>query len=504
MRTAIRDAEQRLDEARRQNADLALSRDEWGSRLIESWSKRDGGVGKKMKEMASLDLGKAKLVASAMENQEIYFNNPFKSNGSRISESVVSTAFRMVPENAIRVVQLGYGLANRSNIFYEFGMQTPKDTVFYLDPIYAASVRGATAGNIMYQDPNFTYASLDDTKTVATASGTDGVTGSEYALSAGTVLVPVRPGTVKLILTPSGGVPVIVATDDRNGNLVATPSNLSATLTGGTINYATGALAGVKFSAAPAAGTVVSVEYAFSGEDPAQYSQIQEVDIQLRAYPFELREFPVYVIVSNMTKLLLQGTVDIDAQEAIVRNSGGELGKALDFYAINLAMIYARANGSPTVFNFTGAVGEAEIDRAQSVTRYISQAGNAMYNALQRGGVTKIVGGPKAVEMLKLHARFQSTGAQSAVNVYKIGDLDGIDIYKAPASLVPDTELLCVYKNPDVPEDVALAIGTYVPLFASDAVTFKSMQTEQGLAWYGDMKCLQPKYLQRISITGMP
>jgi hypothetical protein len=35
-------------------------------------------------------------------------------------------------------------------------------------------------------------------------------------------------------------------------------------------------------------------------------------------------------------------------------------------------------------------------------------------------------------------------------------------------------------------------------------VTFKSMQTEQGLAWYGDMKVLQPKYLQRISITGMP
>jgi len=504
VRTAIREAEQRLDEARRQSQNTELSRTEWSNRIIEGWSKRDGGVGKAMKEMASKDPAKAALVAAAMENQEIYFSSPFKSDGRKISESVVSTAFRMVPENAIRVVQLGFGQANRSNIFYEFGMQTPKDTVFYLDPIYAASVRGATAGNIMYQDPNFTYASLDDTQTIATAGGSDGVTGSEYALGTGTVLVPVRPGTVKITLTPSGGVPVIVGVDDRNGNLVATPSNLTATLTGGTINYATGAVAGLKFSAAPAASTVVKIEYAFSGEDPSQYSQIQEVDIQLRAYPFELREFPVYVIVSNMTKLLLQGTVDIDAQEAIVRNSGGELGKALDFYAINLAMIYARANGSAVPFNFTGAVGEAEIDRAQSVTRYISQAGNQMYNALQRGGVSKIVGGPKAVEMLKLHARFSDAGAQSAVNIYKIGSLDGIDIFKAPSQLVPDNELLCVYKNPDVPEDVALAISTYIPLFASDAVTFKSMQTEQGLAWYGDMKCLQPKYLQRIVISGMP
>jgi hypothetical protein len=366
----------------------------------------------------------------------------------------------------------------------------------------------------MYQDPNYTYASLDDTETIATATGTNGTNATPVNLAAGVVLVPVRQGTVKITVTPPSGVPVIIGTDDRNGNLIPVafnPGNSSAgVLVAGQIDYKTGAINGLVINTnAPvpgplAAGTVVRVEYAFSGENPSNYNQIQEVDIQLRAYPFEIREFPLYVIVSNMTKMLLQGTVDIDAQEAIVRNSGGELGKALDFYSIGLAMLYARANGTNVNFNYTGAVGEAEIDRVQAITRYISQAGNNMYTALQRGGVQKIVGGPQAVEMLKLHARFSNAGAQSQVNVYKVGSLDGIDIFKAPASLIGDDQLLCVYKNPDVPEDVALAIGTYVPLFASDAITFKSMQTEQGLAWYGDQKVLQPRYLQLLTIENFP
>lgn len=521
MKTIIREAQvgrQVLTGAAPQNRQQQISlnataravqekKDDWSSRLVESWSARPGDVGPKMKKLALENHTKAKLTASVMDNQEAYFNQVMQ-------ESVVSTAFRMVPENALRVVQLGFGIANRSEIFYEFPMQTPKDTVFYLDPIYSTSTRGSTAGNIMYQDPNYTYASLDDTETIATATGTNGTNATPFNLAAGVVLVPVRQGTVKITVTPPSGVPVIIGTDDRNGNLIPVafnPGNSSAgVLVAGQIDYKTGAINGLVINTnAPvpgplAAGTVVRVEYAFSGENPSNYNQIQEVDIQLRAYPFEIREFPLYVIVSNMTKMLLQGTVDIDAQEAIVRNSGGELGKALDFYSIGLAMLYARANGTNVNFNYTGAVGEAEIDRVQAITRYISQAGNNMYTALQRGGVQKIVGGPQAVEMLKLHARFSNAGAQSQVNVYKVGSLDGIDIFKAPASLIGDDQLLCVYKNPDVPEDVALAIGTYVPLFASDAITFKSMQTEQGLAWYGDQKVLQPRYLQLLTIENFP
>ena len=498
MRTQLRDLNSRQSISPQQQERAETRRNDWSDRLIESWSRRPGEVGQKIREAATTSISRGRLMAGVMENQEAHLGT--------LRESVVSTAFRMVPENAIRVVQLGFGIANRSEIFYEFPMQTPKDTVFYLDPIYSTSTRGSTAGNIMYQDPNYRYASLNDIENIATGDGTTTV----FNLATGTLLVPIRPGSVKITVTPSGGSPIVVATDDRNGNLLAVQLNgtggisIGGDVTAGTINYATGQIIGLTFSAALASGTLIQADYNFSGEDPNNYSQIQEVDIQLRAYPFELREFPVEIIVSNMTKMLLQGTVNIDAQEAIVRNSGGELGKALDFYSINLGMMYARANGTSVTFNYQGAVGESEIDRAQSVTRYIAQAGNNMYKSIQRGGVSKIVGGPSAVEMLKLHARFSSAGAQSNVNVYKVGSLDTIDIFKAPVSLVGDTQLLCVYKNPDVPEDVALAIGTYVPLFASDAVTFKTMQTEQGLAWYGDQVVLQPKYLQLINITNLP
>lgn len=462
-----------------------------GDRFLEDWIKRPA-LAEEMTKLAETNLDKARRVATILDTQEAHFND--------ITESVVSTAFRTTPENAFRVVQLGFGQANRGEIFHEFAMQTPQDTAFYLDSTYATTTRGATAGNRMYEDPAFRYAAAQEYAVVGTGNGIL----TTFTLNAGTVLVPVRPNSCKMVYIPAAGVPEIVATDDRGtGNFVQASTN-KVTLTGAnTIDYNTGAVT-VTFTAAPAAGDVIRLEYAFSAENPTNYTQVQEVSLALRAYQFALREFPLYVVVSNMTKMLLTGTLNIEAQEAIVRNAGGELSKSLDFYSIDLAMKYARANGAPTTMNFTGAVGESEIDRAQSITRYIGQTANAMYKAIQRGSVAKIVGGPAAVELLKLHARFTNAGEQPANNVFKTGSIDGMDIYKAPVSLIPDDELLCIYKNPEVPEDVALAIGTYVPMYISDPLTFKSMQTEQGVAWYGDQKVLQPKYLQRLVISNIP
>ncbi len=460
--------------------------------LIEGWSKR-ASIREGLIEMASQNLDKARSTAIMLENNELHFN--------QLDEAVVSTAFRTTPENAFRVIQLGFGQANRGDIFHDFAMQTPKDTAFYIDPTYTASVRGATSGKRMYEDPAFRYASATEYATVATGANN----ALTYTLAGGTVLVPVRPGSVKISATISGGQPEIIAVDDRNGNLIQVDTTSPQyTLSGtNTISYSTGAIT-VTFTANVATGTVIKAEYNFSAEDSAQFTQIQEMGLALRAYPFELREFPLYVVVSNMTKMLLSGSLSVDAQEAIVRNAGGELAKSLDFYAVDLAMKYARGNGTPIAYNFTGATGESEIDRAQSATRYIGQAANLMYNALQRGSVAKIIAGPNAAELLKLHARFTNAGEQSAINLFRMGSIDGIDIYKVPSTMVPTNELLCIYKNPDEPQDVALAIGTYVPLYISDPLTFKNMQTEQGVAWYGDMKVVQPKYLQRVVISNIP
>jgi hypothetical protein len=126
-----------------------------------------------------------------------------------------------------------------------------------------------------------------------------------------------------------------------------------------------------------------------------------------------------------------------------------------------------------------------------------------MYSALQRGGVSKIYGGPNAVSYLKLHKRFTDAGKQPSIGAFKVGALDNIDIFKAPSAIVPNDELVCVYRNEQVPEDVSIAFGTLIPLYQTQKLEFKQLYSELGLAHFGDRKILQGKYLVRIKLNNL-
>jgi len=122
-----------------------------------------------------------------------------------------------------------------------------------------------------------------------------------------------------------------------------------------------------------------------------------------------------------------------------------------------------------------------------------------------RGGVTKLYGNPAAIRYLRLHRRFRDDGAQPAVGAYKVGSLDGIDVYKVPTSIVPDPngegQMVAVYRNREVPEDVSIAFGSLVPLYQTQTLEFKEQYSETGLSFYGDAKVLRSEYLVRIVLS---
>ena len=62
---------------------------------------------------------------------------------------------------------------------------------------------------------------------------------------------------------------------------------------------------------------------------------------------------------------------------------------------------------------------------------------------------------------------------------------------------------MCVYRNELIPEDVAIAFGTLVPLYKTQTLEFKEFYKETGMAIFGDSKVLQPLYLQRIQLNNM-
>jgi hypothetical protein len=475
MRTEMREQSRRSE-----MKEMISKRNDYADRLVEKWSRKKG-IGDGMKEMRDMNPTTARNTSIILENQENHL--------ARLTETQISNSFSTTPENVIRVVRLGYPNSVRGELFLEWGMETARDSIYYLSSVYGKNKRGSTLGDAMKSSDTYRYASEIEIETLGTG---DGSTHAFNGAVSGNLVAngPLRPYSVQVLVD---GAPV--ATDNGSGGLTGTVLNSSET---NTINYTTGEVT-VTFTTPPDNGDSVQILYFYDSEEDTQYDDIGSVELQLRDYQFRVKPWPLYVSWSKMTELLINTTLNIDAEDALVRGAADELKKSLDYHAVRMAYRASRGNTAVS-FDVQGAVGEAESDRAMAFSRTIDEAGDVMYSTLQRGGVTHMVGGPNAVSYVKLHARFSGEGAQPKVGIYREGSLDGISLYKAPPSVVPNDEILFIYHNADIPEDVSLAFGTLVPLYRTQTLEYKEFYSETGLAFFGDAKVLQSNYLVRGQI----
>jgi hypothetical protein len=389
------------------------------------------------------------------------------------------------------VLRLGYLNTCRQDAFWEMGLATAHDIFFYLEPKYRKTLRGANAGDIMYQSKSWRSASDEGEWPAAeTANGTV----ATFTFAPTAAELPLTPYTLKIYKGNS-----LVANDNGKGRIEGTDTDGTAIT--GTVNYVTGA-GSVTFAAPPAAGNPVVMAGSIALENDNDLAITQSVELSLRACPFTLREYPITASFSKKLELTLGTSYKVDAQEAYLRAMADELRKTLDIQAFSLVFRQAHTNSaaSPVTFNMQGAVGEAETNRIQVITRYIDKAGTKIYNKLFRGGVSVIFGGPTATGVLTGHNRWNDTGAQDANGIYRLGNLGDIPVFRVPGEVCPDTDLVCVYKNRQLPEDVFLMIGTLLPLHVTDKLELPGRNTEFGVASYGDMQILNKGYAEVLTI----
>ena len=457
-------------------------KNDYAMRLFEKWSKKKN-LGEGMDKIMDKNERKALGLAIVLENQENHLRN--------LSETVISSDFSTTPENVIRIVRLGYPNSVRGEIFHEFPMVTARDSIYYLKPTYGATARGSTITDVTHESAAYRYAS--EFEEDSPGSGDSSTTTYSINLSN----PPLRPFSVKIIVDNK-----IVAADDGSGNL--TGSALDSTGTN-TVSYTSGAVT-MTFAAGsiPATGEVIYVQYMYDSEDEDQYTDIKSVKLTLTDYQFRARPWPLYVSWSKMSELLLGTTLDIDAEAALIAGAADELKKSLDFDAVRLGYRRSRSN-TVTTFNadFAQAGADSEVAHAQSVTKTISQAEKVIYNALQRGGINRLVAGTSVAAFLTLHNQFSTEGAQPKVGVYRIGSLLGIPLYQAPNAIVPAAEMLGVWHNESEPGDVAIAFGTLIPLYQTQTLEFKEAYSETGLYHFGDRQTLQSSYMVRMSFTNL-
>jgi hypothetical protein len=371
------------------------------------------------------------------------------------------------------------------------GLATAHDIFFYLEPKYNKTLRGATAGDIMYESKS--YRSVSDIGSWV-APETPNATIKTFTFAPTSSEVPISLFTVQLFRNG-----FLVANDDGQGKIQGKDTDDTAIT--GTINYTTG-VASVTFTTAPAAGNSITLEAGIALEKDNDLTITQSVDLSLRAVPFTLREYPITASFSKKLELVLGTSYKVDAQEAYLRAMADELRKTLDIQAFSLASRQAHRNSgtTPVTFDMEGAIGEAETNRIQVITRYIDKVGTRIYNKLFRGGVSVIFGGPTATGVLTGHNRWNDTGAQDANGIYRLGNLGDIPVFRVPTEVCADADLVCVYKNRQLPEDVFLMIGTLLPLHVTDKLELPGRNTEFGVASYGDMQILNKGYAEILTI----
>ena len=245
----------------------------------------------------------------------------------------------------------------------------------------------------------------------------------------------------------------------------------------------------------------------FDSERDLTGMHLGECELQMKTYYFQPRRISMGVTWTDMTELYLDLSFGVSAEDTLIDSVGQEIKKALDFQAVEYANRVQKVRSGNPLVKFDAIAGDDFKDSywhtAQTFTQALGHVSDEMLNIFNRGGVTAIVGGPKACRYLELIEGYTTKGAQSPIGGHQVGELNGVPVFKVPSSVIADNELLTTWKNEQAEGDVSIAIGTLVPFASTGKLPRKNFYFEQGIARYEDTQALQPRYLGRVLIENI-
>lgn len=267
--------------------------------------------------------------------------------------------------------------------------------------------------------------------------------------------------------------------------------------------------------------TKINAYARFESENDIEGKHIGEVNLFMSVYELRPRRTSIGVSWTKLAEITLDSTFNTQVDDLLLSSAADVIHGQLDLQAFKDAYAISKTNPksyciefdakgkaqkAPTDENGNNAMFTYSLDSyvatANTFASAIELAGAALYTDIKRGAINKLVVGVSVAPYLKLMAGFAPTGLQTPAGVYKIGELDGIEVYKAPVEVIPHDEVLCVFKNEKVENDVALVYGTLVP-FVSSKLEYPTFYTRAGLASFGDKAILNPKYLARIVVKNL-
>ena len=187
----------------------------------------------------------------------------------------------------------------------------------------------------------------------------------------------------------------------------------------------------------------------FDLEDDFLGDNLGEIELVMSDYKFEPRPTTIGVTWSQLAEITLDASFGLSAQDMLVQYAGDAIRINLDLRSFKLAYGVAKSN-KDYIVEFDAAYGNGEniegyFHTAQTFPSAVDTVTDVMVNDINRGGVSRLVAGFSAGSYLKLvKGTFSDKGRQAAKGIYQIGEFGGIPTFKAPSSILPTNEIMCV------------------------------------------------------------
>ena len=313
--------------------------------------------------------------AIVLENTRQYINN--------MSETTRAIQIGDFQKYAFPLVRAIFPESVAQNIVSVQPMMSMTTLVFYMDFVYGSTKGTVTRGQKLFDSQglgtNNPYYSSDliDAETVATGSG---LLATVYTLSLS--YTPVKSGSV--VITDG----TQVATDDGNGNLVGAA-------TAGTVNYQTGAIAGLTFASLVTTGAPIVATYNY---DMEANSQIPEIDMQITSSPVFARPRKLKTKFSLESAFSLRAQHGIEAEVELTTATGADIRFEIDREIINdirqsvpsynLASAWSATKIFKSTDSYTTATGGSDIvgytEHLLSLVNQFVSAGNKIFASTGR------------------------------------------------------------------------------------------------------------------------
>ena len=488
--------------------------------------------------MTNFDESTQRNLACFLDNQAAHM--------SRLTETQVSQSFSgFTPENMLRLVRLAMPNVVRSKIFTEFAMETARDSIKYIKPVYSKTQWGKTLSDKTdmdriyddadeYNDINnedarrAIYETTADriNQELATVAADD--TGLVFKFVATQADIDAHNEVSKWGLNGANfldGYGVVYGDDEKDIVAVQDKRTKAFYVAGEYTNIVKSVAVSGKAGADPTitvtlqddaslpTGKTLHAYARYDSEGDFLGDYLGEVEIKMSDYEFKPRPTTIGVTWSQLSELTLDASFGVSAEEYLVTYAASAIKQELDYRAIRIAYMAAKTNPSAYHVDFDAAYNtikegdngtkEGYRDNAQTFLSAVATVGDVMYNDIKRGGVSRLVCGPSAGTYLRLITQFTNKGAMPAEGAHQIGELDGIPTFKVPDEVIPTNEILTVWKNPSNEADISVAFGTFVPFFSTGVIQRKNFYKEAGLATYGDWAILNRRYLATITINNL-